>query len=1507
MTVDAANGLLNNDSDADNDNLTITQFTVGGTTYNAGETVNLTEGTLTINADGSYTFTPVAGYNGIVPTITYTVSDGNGGSNDADFTLTVNSVNDAPVAADDSKNIGRNGVINIDAANGLLNNDSDADNDNLTITQFTVGGTTYNAGETVNLTEGTLTINADGSFTFTPVAGYNGTIPTITYTVSDGNGGTDEGSLTISVSAYSKIAQFTDNYVNGLSYETSSGVSGLTGDAGSDGSFGYNDGDEITFKIGNIEVAKFNASDIQGTLVFIQDVVDKELNDVNSNAIENIAIFLQLLDSDIDDSTPGNGTLDSDDITNSSASFNSNITISQSTRDAFASYIDPTTNQPLNLEASGKKMISDALAEIDIEFTRQSEAASSGNNVFETIALQHVITTIENLSGSRKPSVFDSRKKDAIEVNEAVVKYHYINDASTGNLVIQFSAADLLSNSTPQQELYISNMEVTDVAIDASYAGLGVLSNVSGSNYEFALNAGVTPYQLEGLSIDYTAWDWTANKNVKSVALDTYKSHLSATVNDVLESSVYNQFTLNSSLSFDTNQTLSIKFSPEGSGSNFAEYSDDYMVPIQYSNDGGTTWNDMQVIGTYARDDYDKPLPLFAFTLSANSNEVDIRIPIFDDPYVEGNEVIDVLIEGDNFYSEQLQPGIIDNDPSNSGPVVEVDFAVVSESDNVATLTFSLVDINKSLITSSGDVTVNYTTADLNATAGQDYNSISGSSVIPAGKQKTSVDIPIIDDNQVEPTEFLQLLLTSVSGNATLGDPEASIRIYDNDALLVTGEEHFEGENVIFKVNILESVPASAKWSLRPTNSGASATANIDYTSSTIRAYYVSGGSNQLLVSASNQEFTLPNGITEFFVSYESITDNQEEGSESVRMQVVASFNDAENKEVLRIGLGTAIIKDAALDSDQDGIPDVKEDLDGDGDPSNDDSDGDGIPNYLDTDDDNDGVQTKDENYNGGTSEDDDTDGDGIPDYLDTDDDNDGVSTVDENYNGGSPENDDSDGDGTPDYLDTDDDNDGVPTVDENYNGGTPEDDDTDNDGTPDYLDTDDDNDGVLTEDENYNGGTPEDDDTDDDGTPDYLDTDDDGDGINTEDEDINQDGIPENDDEDGDGTPNYLDIDADGDGIPDAEEGNGDTDGDGIPDFADEDSDGDGIPDSEEGNEDQDGDGIPDYLDEDADGDGIPDREEGNEDIDGDGIPDYLDEDADGDGIPDSEEGNEDVDGDGIPDYEDLDSDGDGLPDEEEGNVDTDGDGIPDNEDVDSDGDGIDDADEGSGDSDGDGIPDNQDDDTDGDGISDEDEGNQDTDGDGIPDYQDTDSDNDGIPDSDEGDIDSDGDGTPDYQDTDSDNDGISDEDEGNIDTDGDGTPDYADTDSDNDGQEDSEESTIDDCDGDGIPDYQDPFSCEQLPVNEVFTPNFDGINDNLIFEGIENFPNNRVTIFNRWGNVVWEIRGYDNSSNVFSGTVNAGGTLQNGSPLPDGTYFYVLDRGDGSEPDKGFITIKK
>jgi gliding motility-associated-like protein len=72
-------------------------------------------------------------------------------------------------------------------------------------------------------------------------------------------------------------------------------------------------------------------------------------------------------------------------------------------------------------------------------------------------------------------------------------------------------------------------------------------------------------------------------------------------------------------------------------------------------------------------------------------------------------------------------------------------------------------------------------------------------------------------------------------------------------------------------------------------------------------------------------------------------------------------------------------------------------------------------------------------------------------------------------------------------------------------------------------------------------------------------------------------------------------------------------------------------------------------------------------------------------------------------------------------------------------------------------------------------------------------------------------------------------------------------------------------------------------------FTPNNDGDNDTWIIDGIEGFPDNKVTIFNRWEDVVNDFDGYDNISIVWNGH------NRNGLELPEGTYFYIINTGEG------------
>ncbi len=183
---DAAVGIspLTNDTDADGDTLTIHSVTQPA------------NGTVVDNGDGTITYTPDPNYSG-TDNFTYTISDGNGGTATATVTVNVTPVNDAPVAIDDAAFTGPGTPVVIP----VLGNDTDADGDPLTVASATAP------------TNGTVTINPDGTITYTPNTGYSG-IDTFTYVVSDGNGSTSTATVTVEVGVANNPPTFTSNPAN---------------------------------------------------------------------------------------------------------------------------------------------------------------------------------------------------------------------------------------------------------------------------------------------------------------------------------------------------------------------------------------------------------------------------------------------------------------------------------------------------------------------------------------------------------------------------------------------------------------------------------------------------------------------------------------------------------------------------------------------------------------------------------------------------------------------------------------------------------------------------------------------------------------------------------------------------------------------------------------------------------------------------------------------------------------------------------------------------------------------------------------------------------------------------------------------------------------------------------------------------------------------------------------------------------------------------------------------
>jgi uncharacterized repeat protein (TIGR01451 family) len=191
VTVPAP-GVLNTDADPDvGDTLTVTALDTSGTV-----------GAVTAwDADGSFTYDPNGQFeylqagDSTIDSFNYTVSDGNGGTDTATVTVTISGVNDLPIAVNDSTITDEDNPVTV-AALGVLNNDSDPDvGDTLTVTAVDTSGTA--GAVTAWDADGSFTYDPDEQFEYLPAGG--STTDSFTYTVSDGNGGTDTATVTITI------------------------------------------------------------------------------------------------------------------------------------------------------------------------------------------------------------------------------------------------------------------------------------------------------------------------------------------------------------------------------------------------------------------------------------------------------------------------------------------------------------------------------------------------------------------------------------------------------------------------------------------------------------------------------------------------------------------------------------------------------------------------------------------------------------------------------------------------------------------------------------------------------------------------------------------------------------------------------------------------------------------------------------------------------------------------------------------------------------------------------------------------------------------------------------------------------------------------------------------------------------------------------------------------------------------------------------------------------------
>jgi hypothetical protein len=193
--IAAAAGVLGNDTDANSDSLTVSS--VNGNAANVGTQIATTNGLVTVNADGSFSYIPDGDFSGL-DSFTYTAFDGLFQSNSATVSMTVNPDNDPPVADNEGYGTDQNQGFTVTAA-GILVGDTDVDLDVLTV--GTVNGSAANVGTAILTTSnGTVTVNADGSFSYTPANAFTGA-DSFTYTAFDGTAQSNTATVNITVNS----------------------------------------------------------------------------------------------------------------------------------------------------------------------------------------------------------------------------------------------------------------------------------------------------------------------------------------------------------------------------------------------------------------------------------------------------------------------------------------------------------------------------------------------------------------------------------------------------------------------------------------------------------------------------------------------------------------------------------------------------------------------------------------------------------------------------------------------------------------------------------------------------------------------------------------------------------------------------------------------------------------------------------------------------------------------------------------------------------------------------------------------------------------------------------------------------------------------------------------------------------------------------------------------------------------------------------------------------------
>jgi len=476
LNITTSQGVLINDTDVDGPGLVAILDS------------NVVNGTLTLNGDGSFLYI----HNGSETTgdsFKYKANDGFRNSNVVVVTIHINPVNDAPVAADDTNATGEESILNVTANNGVLANDSDAEQQPLTITAF---DSTSNIGAAVN-------VNSDGSYSYDArsVAAVQALsageqfIDQFTYTISDGNGGTSIGTVRITITGQNDVpvanADTRTTNDNTILNVPAAGV--LVNDTDID----IND---------VLSVTNYDSTSTKGAIVVINTNGSYTYDPTGSAIIQALNLGDQLSDTFTYTISDSHGGVSTATVT---------ITVNGSNSSPVANDDNGQTineDSVLNVSASGGVLNNDTDAEDDaqgIALTIIAGATSSANGAAVTITAQGGYTydpTIANTIQALRPGeqihdTFTYTVRDSAGATATGTVSVFVNGVN------DMPVATASCGTTPETQDYTSTLGGTDIETPSSIMfSLGL--NGSGGEGPITTGKGGKVTLLDSTTGEYT-------------------------------------------------------------------------------------------------------------------------------------------------------------------------------------------------------------------------------------------------------------------------------------------------------------------------------------------------------------------------------------------------------------------------------------------------------------------------------------------------------------------------------------------------------------------------------------------------------------------------------------------------------------------------------------------------------------------------------------------------------------------------------------------------------------------------------------------------------------------------------------------------------------------------------------------------------------------------------------------------------------------------------------------